>query len=59
MPNVPGAFLLSDVLSLEECRGIIARAEAVGFGGDKPVVTKNAAAGESILAHVCLYLVPG
>lgn len=47
VPNVPGAFLLADVLSKDECRSIVASAEAVGFVPDQPVGGEGA----SVLAH--------
>lgn len=52
VPNVPGAFLLADVLSRDECRSIVAAAEAVGFAPDKPV----GESGSSILAHNLYWL---
>lgn len=50
VPNVPHAFLLADVLSLDECEAIVKSAEAVGFAEDAPV--GDSIKGESILAHV-------
>lgn len=50
VPRVPGAFLLTDVLSISECRSILASAEAVGFVPDQPVGDQGA----SVLAHVRL-----
>lgn len=48
VPTVPKSFLLTDVLSLEECRKIITAAEAVGFKPDQPITVED---GASILAH--------
>lgn len=42
--------MLTDVLSIEECRSILAAAEAVGFHPDQPVGEEGA----SVLAHVCV-----
>lgn len=52
VPGVPNAFLLADVLSLDECRAIVGAAEAVGFAPDQPVGDEGA----SVLAHVRLWL---
>src|SRR4051812_14024343 len=38
MPHVPGAFLLKDVLTRNECLQMISAAEAVGFTPDVPIV---------------------
>ncbi|ORY83589.1 hypothetical protein BCR35DRAFT_303477 [Leucosporidium creatinivorum] len=53
VPHVPGAFLLTDVLSREECRSILAHAEAVGFKPDQPVGDEG---GASVLAHNLYWL---
>lgn len=34
VPDVPGAFLMTDILSPSECRRIIAAAEAIGYSPD-------------------------
>lgn len=54
MPNIPGAFLLADLFSLDECRAIIGSAEAVGFAPDKPVGDQA-----SVLAHNLYWLADG
>ena len=51
VPHVPGAFLLTDVLSPAECRSILAHAEAVGFRPDQPVDGD-----QSVLAHNLYWL---
>lgn len=51
VPHIPGAFLLSDLLSLAECRAIIGAAEAVGFAPDKPTGEQA-----SVLAHNLYWL---
>eukprot|EP01113_Clastostelium_recurvatum_P032326 TRINITY_DN4139_c0_g1_i2.p1 TRINITY_DN4139_c0_g1~~TRINITY_DN4139_c0_g1_i2.p1 ORF type:complete len:540 (+),score=116.92 TRINITY_DN4139_c0_g1_i2:92-1711(+) len=55
VPNVPGAFIMTDVLSRTQCKQILAAAEQVGFTPDAPVA---GAAGEqtSILAHNLFWL---
>eukprot|EP01117_Protostelium_nocturnum_P018002 TRINITY_DN7423_c0_g1_i1.p1 TRINITY_DN7423_c0_g1~~TRINITY_DN7423_c0_g1_i1.p1 ORF type:complete len:522 (+),score=178.22 TRINITY_DN7423_c0_g1_i1:116-1567(+) len=50
IPHVPGAFLLEDVLSKDECREIVKRAEAIGFTPDQ-AAGGSAVELESILAH--------
>ncbi|KAG0297837.1 hypothetical protein BGZ98_000414 [Dissophora globulifera] len=50
MPNVPGAFMLKDVLTRKECLQMICAAESVGFTPDVPVVG-TAAESISVLAH--------
>ncbi|GAA6009687.1 uncharacterized protein JCM10292_003891 [Rhodotorula paludigena] len=52
VPHVPGAFLLTDVLSSDECRSILAHAEAVGFRPDQPIGEEGA----SVLAHNLYWL---
>ncbi|KAK4703728.1 hypothetical protein P7C70_g2489, partial [Phenoliferia sp. Uapishka_3] len=52
VPSVPGAFLLADVLTLEECKKIIGSAESVGFVPDLPVGEEGA----SVLAHNLYWL---
>lgn len=51
VPHVPGAFLLTDVLSPDECRSILAHAEAVGFRPDQPIEGD-----QSVLAHNLYWL---
>ncbi|KAF9352427.1 hypothetical protein BGX34_012167 [Mortierella sp. NVP85] len=50
MPHVPGAFLLKDVLTRNECHQMISAAESVGFTPDVPMVG-SAAESISVLAH--------
>ncbi|GAA5911626.1 hypothetical protein JCM6882_008057 [Rhodosporidiobolus microsporus] len=54
VPHVPGAFMLADVLTKEECRSILAHAEAVGFKPDEPVGETGQMA--SVLAHNLYWL---
>ncbi|BGP20042.1 hypothetical protein JCM10213_002076 [Rhodosporidiobolus nylandii] len=51
-PHVPGGFMLTDVLSPEECRSIIGHAEAVGFKPDQPLGEEQT----SVLAHNLYWL---
>ncbi|GAA5824990.1 hypothetical protein JCM3770_001825 [Rhodotorula araucariae] len=51
VPHVPGAFLLTDVLSQDECRSILAHAEAVEFRPDQPIEGD-----QSVLAHNLYWL---
>ncbi|BGP51913.1 hypothetical protein JCM10450v2_007873 [Rhodotorula kratochvilovae] len=51
VPHVPGAFLLTDVLSQDECRSILAHAEAVEFRPDQPIDGD-----QSVLAHNLYWL---
>lgn len=51
VPNIPGAFLLADLLTLAECRAIIGHAESVGFAPDRPVGDQA-----SVLAHNLYWL---
>lgn len=58
IPNVPAAFLISDVLTLEECERIVKACESKGFEEDEPV-DSTAPLGGSVLAHVnCLHCLP-
>ncbi|KAF9432323.1 hypothetical protein BGZ76_010962 [Entomortierella beljakovae] len=50
MPSVPGAFLLKDVLTRQECLQMISASESIGFTPDVPMVG-SAAESISILAH--------
>ncbi len=56
VPGVPGAFLLTDVLSREECSQIISAAETFGFTADKPSDDTFAASSVSVLAHNFFWL---
>ncbi|GAA5991836.1 hypothetical protein JCM11641_002120 [Rhodosporidiobolus odoratus] len=51
-PHLPGAFLLTDVLSREEATNIIAHTEALGFKPDQPLGEEQA----SVLAHNVYWL---
>lgn len=53
VPHVPGAFLLTDILTQAECRAILGAAEAVGFRPDQPAGEKE---GASVLAHNLYWL---
>ncbi|KAJ1551694.1 hypothetical protein HK096_004230 [Nowakowskiella sp. JEL0078] len=55
VPFVPGAFVLTNVLSRSECRKIIRAAEEIGFLPDEPIVG-TAASSPSILAHNVFWL---
>ena len=44
VPHVPGAFVLSGVLTRQECAQLIACSEAMGFTKDAPVVRQSATA---------------
>ncbi|KAF9200807.1 hypothetical protein BGZ49_008947 [Haplosporangium sp. Z 27] len=50
MPHVPGAFLLKDVLTRNECSQMISAAESIGFTPDVPMVG-SASESISVLAH--------
>lgn len=52
VPGVDGAMMLTDVLSLSECREILGSAEAVGFHPDQPIADRSA----SVLAHNLYWL---
>jgi len=55
IPHVPGAFLLQDVLSLDECDRFIAMAEHNDkYQPDEPI---NGQPGDSTLAHACVWMV--
>lgn len=51
--DIPGAFLLQDLFSMEECRQLLLACETVGFTPDLPLST---GAGNSILAHNVFWL---
>lgn len=50
-PGIPGAFLLTNLLTPSECRQILRAAEAVGYAPDEP-----ATGSKSILAHAFVWL---
>ena len=52
--NVPGAFVIEDLLSMEECQAIIRQGEAVGFSPDC-AIAGSATQQASILAHNFYY----
>ncbi|CAM0138080.1 hypothetical protein VKS41_001303 [Umbelopsis sp. WA50703] len=56
VPQVPGAFLLKDVLTTSECDQVLSAAEAIGFTPDVPIVG-SASESVSILAHNFFWLV--
>ena len=51
-PSVPGCFLLSNVLSHEDCRTILRHLEAVGYLPDRPLSDSK----DSVLAHNVYWL---
>ena len=51
VPGVPGAFVLTELLSGSECQQILRAAEGVGYGPDEP-----ATGSKSILAHAFVWL---
>ncbi len=51
MPGVPGAFLLRDVLSRDECRQLLGASEAMGYEPDEP-----AGGSRSVSAHNFFWL---
>jgi hypothetical protein len=55
VPNLPGVFILKDVLSKQECTQIIAVAETIGFTPDIPI-GGSAKDKTSILAHNFFWL---
>lgn len=54
VPGVPGAFVIQDLLSVDECRAIIRQGEAVSFSPDC-AVAGTATQQASILAHNFYY----
>ncbi|KAI1860282.1 hypothetical protein JX265_005803 [Neoarthrinium moseri] len=54
-PSVPNLSLMKDVLSVEECKSIIAATETVGYLPDAPIRDDGAEA--SILAHNVYWIV--
>ncbi|KAL7416706.1 hypothetical protein BDY24DRAFT_433048 [Mrakia frigida] len=57
VPGVPGAMLITDVLSKNECIDLVSMSESVGMIEDKPV-GGSAAELNSILAHNLILLAP-
>ncbi|KAJ3159320.1 hypothetical protein HDU86_001924 [Geranomyces michiganensis] len=55
VPNVPGCFMLTDVLTPDQCTSILHAAETVGFTPDAPIVGA-AAEQTSVLAHNLFWL---
>ncbi|KAI0048548.1 hypothetical protein FA95DRAFT_1034289 [Auriscalpium vulgare] len=55
VPNVPGAFMLTNVLGVNECVELIKMAEGVGMVADQPIAG-SAAGMVSILAHNVIWL---
>ncbi|GAA6061272.1 hypothetical protein JCM10212_000713 [Sporobolomyces blumeae] len=55
IPGVDGAMMLTDVLSLSECREILASTESVGFHPDQPIAG-TAEHSQSVLAHNLYWL---
>ncbi|TPX56507.1 hypothetical protein SpCBS45565_g08386 [Spizellomyces sp. 'palustris'] len=53
--NVPGAFLLCDVLSRSQCQQILSAVESVGFTPDAPLAG-SASEQASVLAHNMFWL---
>ncbi|KAJ3409658.1 hypothetical protein HDV05_004316 [Chytridiales sp. JEL 0842] len=52
VPHIRGAYLIRDLLSLQECRAIINASESLGFTPDEPVwSTNNGVVNGSVLAH--------
>ena len=57
VPGVPGAMLITDVLSTSECIDLVSMSETVGMIEDKPI-GGSAAELNSILAHNLILLAP-
>ncbi|KAI8908908.1 hypothetical protein EDD86DRAFT_191293 [Gorgonomyces haynaldii] len=55
VPNVPGAFMMTNVLSDDECNQILTASESIGYTGDAPLVGE-ASQQKSILAHNFFWL---
>ena len=53
VPGVPGAFLLQNCLSIDECKYFLAASESIGFTPDCPATGL-----ESVLADNCNLLLP-
>ncbi|CAO3657979.1 unnamed protein product [Umbelopsis vinacea] len=56
VPQVPGAFLLKNVLSAAECDQVLSASEAIGYTPDVPIVGA-ASESVSVLAHNFFWLV--
>ncbi|KAI8921974.1 hypothetical protein DFJ77DRAFT_5872 [Powellomyces hirtus] len=56
VPHVPGAFLLTDVLTPAQCTQILSATENVGFMPDAPIGSGAAAEQISVLAHNMFWL---
>jgi hypothetical protein len=55
VPFVPGAFLIADLFTADECNAIIQAGEAVGYDPDQPAGGTSAADKKSILAHAFVW----
>jgi hypothetical protein len=55
VPFVPGAFLIADLFTGEECRQIIHVGEAIGYDPDEKADGTSAADKKSILAHAFVW----
>ncbi|KAG2187420.1 hypothetical protein INT44_005108 [Umbelopsis vinacea] len=56
VPNVPGAFMITNVLTSSECDQVLSAAESIGFTPDVPAVGA-AVDSVSVLAHNFFWLV--
>jgi hypothetical protein len=55
VPFVPGAFLIADLFTHEECKAMIEAGEAIGYDPDAPAGGTSAAEKKSILAHAFVW----
>lgn len=55
VPNVPGAFVVTNVLGSYECDQILSASESIGYTADKPLVGE-ASLQRSVLAHNFFWL---
>ena len=55
VPFVPGAFLIPDLFTVDECNAIIHAGEAVGYDPDEKAEGTSAADKKSILAHAFVW----
>jgi hypothetical protein len=55
IPNVPGAFLIKNVLDEKECNQILTASESIGYTGDEPLAGQ-ALGQASVLAHNFFWL---
>mmetsp|Transcript_30895 Transcript_30895/g.49851 ORF Transcript_30895/g.49851 Transcript_30895/m.49851 type:complete len:482 (+) Transcript_30895:124-1569(+) len=55
VPFVPGAFLIADLFTTDECRSIIEAGEAIGYDADEAAGGTSAADKQSILAHAFVW----